>query len=96
MFLYVFEFFFHHFGSPGVVFERFENFSLFKILCIASLSKGPKLYKTQNFQIAQKPSKITPNGSKTCFNMFLSVFESFGVILEPFRHFLKFFDIFTV
>jgi len=47
---------------------------------------GQKRPKTQNFEIAQIPSKTTSNGSKTCFNTFLSVFESSGVILGGFSH----------
>jgi len=46
--------------------------------------KGQNRPKTENFQIDQKQQKTTPNGSKTCFNMFLSLFGSFGVILERF------------
>jgi len=69
MFLYVFEFFFfHHFGSSVVVFVKIHCISL---VCL-SLTKTAKSLKIEKFQIAQKPSKTTQNGSKTCFSMFLN------------------------
>jgi len=66
-------------------FESF--FIIFPLYDLWWTQNRPKLEK---FQIAQKPSKTTPNGSKTCFNMFLSVFGSFGIILDRFVDFWNF------
>jgi len=85
-----FSMFLGHLMSFWMVFERFEwklsIFSLYKP--IQNLLY--KLSKAQNFQIAQKQSKSTQNSSKTCFNMFLSAFGSFNVILDGFRPCWKF------
>jgi len=76
--------FFHHFRSSGVIFEQYENFH-----CMGPIQNP--LYKPGLCKLAKTAeitqSKTIQNGSKTCFNMLLSVFESFGAILEHFRHF---------
>jgi len=69
----------------GATPNQIRNFTVFKL--------GPGF---ENFQIAQKSSKTTPNGSKTCFNMFLSVFGIIWYHFGAFWALLKIFDIFTV
>jgi len=40
--------------------------------------------KAETFQMAQKPSKTTPNASKTSVSMFGSAFDSCGALLDGF------------